>query len=195
MTFFLSGLYTLPADKRMLYRPPQHPRGASAIGFLPRRWVHATIEQVGRAWLDGHEIGTHFNGHFCGSTGVSRWSPQDWNSEIGQAKGFVKSWRSNTGFTDLPPLPFDYDQELIGSRTPCLEGQANLMRSAAARRWRYDSFGTGRAHDTTPSARLNPRPQTGPRRHGVQRATGPPFSARNGPHGQGRTDRGERRLT
>jgi len=57
---------------------------------------------------------------------------------------FVTSWRTNTGFTDLPPLPFDYERELIGGRTPCLEGQANLLRSTTVKKWRYDTSGTGR---------------------------------------------------
>lgn len=143
MTFFLSGVYTLPQAKRMLYAPPRHPVGSSAIGFLSERSVHATIEQVGLAWLDGHEIGTHFNGHFCGVDGVARWSPHDWDKEIDQAVGLVSSWRTNTGFTDLPALPFDYARELIGGRTPCLEGQTNLLRAKRVRAWRYDSSGTG----------------------------------------------------
>lgn len=144
MTFFLSGVYAVPASKRNLYAPPQHPVGASDIGFFPERYVHSTLEQVGLAWHDGHEIGTHFNGHFCGANGVGRWSPQEWDVEIAQAKSFVTSWRTNTGFTDLPPLPFDYERELIGGRTPCLEGQANLLRSTTVKKWRYDTSGTGR---------------------------------------------------
>ncbi|SCG65641.1 hypothetical protein GA0070613_4033 [Micromonospora inositola] len=143
MTFFLSGIYTLPEAKRMAYAPPQHPVGSSAIGFLSERSVHATIAQLGLAWQEGHEIGTHFNGHFCGPGGVRRWSPADWDREIDQAVGFVSNWRTNTGFTDLPPLPFDYAHELIGGRTPCLEGQANLLRATRVRGWRYDSSGTG----------------------------------------------------
>ncbi|MFD8549575.1 hypothetical protein ACFV1J_38120, partial [Streptomyces sp. NPDC059649] len=34
MTFFLSGLYLLPESKKRLYRPPNNPVGASAIGYL-----------------------------------------------------------------------------------------------------------------------------------------------------------------
>ena len=143
MTFFLSGLYLLPRSKRMLYRPPQHPVGASAIGYLSDNSIHGTISQLGPAWQEGHEIGTHFNGHFCGPDGVMKWSPADWDSEIDQAVDFVSNWRTNTGFTDLPALPFDYRKELIGGRTPCLQGQQNLLRSARVRHWKYDSSGTG----------------------------------------------------
>ncbi|MEE1785970.1 hypothetical protein PUR71_24160 [Streptomyces sp. SP17BM10] len=143
MTFFLSGLYLLPESKKDLYRPPQHKVGASEIGYLSDQHIHDTLENVHAAWLEGHEIGTHFNGHFCGSTGVGKWSPEEWDSEIQQAMDFVTNWRTNTGFTDLPALPFDYRKELIGSRTPCLEGQRNLLPTAVKRGWRYDSSGNG----------------------------------------------------
>ncbi|MGK4581059.1 hypothetical protein [Kitasatospora sp. HPMI-4] len=143
MTFFLSGLYLLPESKRELYRPPQHPVGASDIGYLSDQHIHDTLKQLGAAWLEGHEIGTHFNGHFCGADGVGRWSPEEWDSEIEQAMDFVMKWKTNTGFTDLPALPFDYRKELIGGRTPCLEGQRALLPTAAERGWKYDSSGPG----------------------------------------------------
>ncbi|WP_441245882.1 hypothetical protein [Kitasatospora sp. McL0602] len=143
MTFFLSGIYTLPEGKKDLYRPPQHPIGASDIGYLSDQHIHDTLQQIGAAWLEGHEIGTHFNGHFCGANGGGKWSPEEWDSEIEQAMSFVMNWKTNTGFTDLPALPFDYRKELIGGRTPCLEGQRGLLPTAAARGWKYDSSGPG----------------------------------------------------
>ena len=143
MTLFLSGLFLLPRGKKGLYHPPRHETGASDIGYLEDGDIHATIRNIGEAWKEGHEIGTHFNGHFCGPTGVGQWSPADWRSEIEQAKEFVENWRTNTGFTDLPPLPFDYETELIGGRTPCLEGADNLRITASRLGWRYDSSKTG----------------------------------------------------
>ncbi|MFF0782639.1 hypothetical protein [Streptomyces sp. NPDC003720] len=144
MTFFLSGLYLLPESKKRLYEPPNNPRGASDIGYLSDPHVRSTLANVRRAWLEGHEIGTHFNGHFCaGSGSVGNWTPQQWHSEIRQAKAFVKEWRTNTGWTDLPPLPFDYDKELVGGRTPCLLGQNNLLPAARELGWRYDASSPG----------------------------------------------------
>jgi len=143
MTLFLSGLYTLPNSKRTLYKPPGKPVGSSSIPFLADESVHATIDGIGKAWLEGHEIGTHFNGHFCGAKGVGSWTPDQWKDEIDQAVGFVKNWRTNTGFTDLDPLPFDYSKELVGARTPCLEGSANLRTAANDLGWRYDTSSNG----------------------------------------------------
>ncbi|MFI1768688.1 hypothetical protein ACH41H_42565 [Streptomyces sp. NPDC020800] len=145
MTFFLSGLYLLPEAKKRMYQPPNNLRGASDIGYLSDPHIKATLTNVRRAWLEGHEIGTHFNGHFCGEThgSVKWWTPQQWQSEIQQAKSFVKEWRTNTGWHDLPSLPFDYDKELAGGRTPCLLGQGNLLPTAKKLGWRYDASSPG----------------------------------------------------
>ncbi|MET8127605.1 hypothetical protein ABZV67_18705 [Streptomyces sp. NPDC005065] len=144
MTFFLSGLYLLPESKKSLYRPPNNAIGASDIGYLTDDHIKATLDQVRRAWLDGHEIGTHFNGHFCaGSGSVVHWTPAQWENEVDQAVSFVTEWRTNTGWTDLDPLPFDYRKELIGARTPCLLGQDNLLPTARKLGWRYDASSPG----------------------------------------------------
>ena len=103
-----------------------------------------TLEQLRLAWLEGHEIGTHFNGHFCDGPGsVGNWTPDQWESEIDQAIDFVTHWRTNTGFTDLPSLPFDYRKELTGGRTPCLLGQDQWLPTAAKLGFRYDASGPG----------------------------------------------------
>ncbi|WP_306321158.1 MULTISPECIES: hypothetical protein [unclassified Streptomyces] len=144
MTFFLSGLYLLPESKKRLYRPPNNPVGASDIGYLTDAHIKETLTYVRRAWLEGHEIGTHFNGHFCvGSGSVADWTPAQWRDEIGQAKSFVKKWRTHTGWQDLPALPFDYDKELAGGRTPCLLGQDSLLPAARDLGWRYDASSPG----------------------------------------------------
>ncbi|MFZ3559127.1 hypothetical protein [Streptomyces sp. BH055] len=144
MTFFLSGLYLLPESKKRLYRPPNNPVGASDIGYLTDAHIEETLTYVRRAWLEGHEIGTHFNGHFCGGSGtVANWTPAQWRDEIDQATSFVKKWRTHTGRKDLPALPFDYDKELVGGRTPCLLGQENLLPAARELGWRYDASSPG----------------------------------------------------
>ncbi|MFG2501196.1 hypothetical protein ACGFSB_23675 [Streptomyces sp. NPDC048441] len=144
MTFFLSGVYLLPESKKRLYKPPNNAVGASDIGYLTDGHIKETLKYVRQAWLEGHEIGTHFNGHFCTGTGsVANWTPAQWQSEIDQATSFVKEWRTNTGWTDLPSLPFDYDKELVGGRTPCLLGRNNLLPVARDLGWRYDSSSPG----------------------------------------------------
>jgi hypothetical protein len=142
MTYFLSGVYLLPEEKASLYDPPQHAPGRSDIGFNDTQGIKDTVRELRGAWQDGNEVGTHFNGHFCGEEGgVGNWSVDEWKSEIRQAKSFVKNWKTNAGLKDEKPLPFDYDKELIGARTPCLEGRRNFLRAASDLGFRYDTSG------------------------------------------------------
>ncbi|MFD5269171.1 hypothetical protein [Streptomyces sp. NPDC058335] len=142
MTYFLSGVYLLPEHKRDLYKPPQHSPGRSDIGFNDEQGIADTVKQLRLAWLEGNEVGTHFNGHFCGKDGgVGEWSVEEWKEEIAQAKQFVKTWKTNTGMEKAAPLPFDYDKELIGARTPCLEGQENFRKAGRELGFRYDTSG------------------------------------------------------
>lgn len=143
MTYFLSGVYLLPEGKRAQYDPPKHNAGASDIGFNDTTGIRDTLTQLRGAWQDGNEIGTHFNGHFCGKDGgVGTWSVEDWKSEISQAKSFVKGWKTNDPvLKGEEALPFDYDKELVGGRTPCLEGRENMVAAARIMGFRYDSSG------------------------------------------------------
>ncbi|BFV56430.1 hypothetical protein KCMC57_up15340 [Kitasatospora sp. CMC57] len=143
MTFFLTSIYLVPNAKRQLYHPPQHAPGEAAISFPTDDHLKETLHEVGEAWRDGHEIGTHFNGHFCEAKGGGEWSVDEWRSEIEQAYSFVANWKTNTGYKDLPPLPFDFRKELAGGRAPCLEGQKNLLAAAKGYGWRYDASSPG----------------------------------------------------
>ncbi|TDC68856.1 hypothetical protein [Streptomyces hainanensis] len=144
MTFFLSGLYLLPEAQRETYLPPRNAPGASDIGYLTDAHIRDTLEQLRAAWLEGHEVGTHFNGHFLAGDGsVGNWTSDDWREEIAQVKTFVTRWRTHTGFDDLDPLPFDHETELVGGRTPGLLGQENLLPVAAELGWRYDASSPG----------------------------------------------------
>jgi hypothetical protein len=143
MTFFLTGIYLLPEAKRKLYKPPQHAAGDSAISYPTTEHIRMTLEQLRKAWADGDEIGSHFNGHFCGAKGGGDWSSAEWTSEINQTLSFIKNWKTNTGFTDVPPLPFDPDREVTGGRAPCLEGQKTLLPALGQFGWRYDASSAG----------------------------------------------------
>lgn len=144
MTVFLTGIYFLPRELRTEYKPPGRPAGASDISFArSEESARGIISSIFEAYHEGHEIGTHFNGHFCGKGGVSSWSPTMWGQEIDEALRLVTNYKDITGISDLPDVPFDYVKEMQGSRTPCLEGQKNLLIEADKRGWRYDSSGVG----------------------------------------------------
>ncbi|WP_328747247.1 hypothetical protein OHT57_16945 [Streptomyces sp. NBC_00285] len=143
MTYFLTGIYLLPKDKKTLYRPPMHQPGVASISYPTNEHIRATLEQLSKAWEDGNEIGSHFNGHFCGTQGGGDWSVEEWKSEIRQFYSFMEQWKTNTGYTDIPALPFDPKRDITGGRAPCLEGQKNLLTAAKSFGWRYDASSTG----------------------------------------------------
>src|SRR6266566_2690486 len=114
-TFFVSGVYLVDWAHRMRYRPPGHESGTSAIGFaLPSGdlTVARTLRGIVAGYRDGNEIGTHFNGHFCGPGGVGDWTAADWRSELEQFYALL---------LHAGKLPFGR-REIVGDRTPCLEG-------------------------------------------------------------------------
>ncbi|MDO0927904.1 hypothetical protein QQY24_21755 [Streptomyces sp. TG1A-8] len=143
MTFFLTGIYLLPKSKKTLYHGPQHAPGDAAIDYATDEHIRTTLEQLRDAYEDGDEIGTHFNGHFCGAKGGGDWSVDEWKSEIDQFFSFVEKWKTNTGYNDVPALPFDFKREVTGGRAPCLEGQANLLKAIKDYGWRYDASSAG----------------------------------------------------
>jgi hypothetical protein len=131
-TFFVSGVYLVDWAEHDRYAPPGLPRGDSAIGFAPdQAWITAMRRELALAYRDGDEIGTHYNGHFCGPGGVSTWSASDWSSELDQFDHLL--------FHGAPKLPFGAD-EVVGGRTPCLEGDLAALYPVLARRgFRYDA--------------------------------------------------------
>ncbi|MBA2893065.1 hypothetical protein [Nonomuraea soli] len=144
LTFFLSGVYLLPSDRKELYRPPGRRPGSSDIGFQRPGRIDEQAEELAAAYTAGHEIGTHFNGHFCGSDGVRSWSAGDWRDEIEQFHTIVENWRANSGRDHRPDLPFRIRDVVKGGRTPCLEGRREAMfRAFKQYGWRYDASGTG----------------------------------------------------
>ena len=128
-TFFVSGLCLLPQDQRFLYQTPGREAGSSAIGFADNsQEVVARIENFRRAYLTGHEIGTHFLGHWCepNEGAVNSWDSAQWRSEFSQDIGFMDNWAANNNVTSPDPLPFNHSV-MKGARTPCLEGKRDVM--------------------------------------------------------------------
>jgi len=135
-TFFVSGVYLLDWSRRMLYRPPEHRAGSSDIGFAleDEGGSRAMLRQIAGAYLEGHEIGTHYNGHFCApyAGSVGEWTAADWSRELSE---FDKLLFDVNRFE----LPFG-PGEVVGGRTPCLQGDLATLYPVLARRgFRYDA--------------------------------------------------------
>jgi peptidoglycan/xylan/chitin deacetylase (PgdA/CDA1 family) len=161
-TFFVSGVYLLAEERRNLYRAPRHPRGVSDIWFArpegkrpAREVVRGTLEQIAAAYREGHEIGTHFDGHFCEPYpgNVDEWTAADWNRELDQFDRLLFRASRNNGLRPVATLPFG-PREIAGERTPCLQGRLPVLYRVLARRgYRYDASALARL-GTWPQRRL-----------------------------------------
>jgi hypothetical protein len=91
-------------------------------------------QQIALGYREGNEIGTHYNGHFCGRGGVATWTASDWSRELEQFDRFL--------FEKGSRLPFGPAQ-VVGGRTPCLEGNLDGLYPLLAKRgFRYDASRT-----------------------------------------------------
>lgn len=118
VTGFLSGVYLLEDTEKLRYRGPGHAPGKSSIGFGGSDADVATlVSDLDEARARGHEIGTHYNGHFCAGSapGVGTWSTAMWDTELDEFFAVVDAARGRG--LQLDPAT------IRGGRTPCLEGR------------------------------------------------------------------------
>ncbi|WP_134006753.1 hypothetical protein [Kribbella sp. VKM Ac-2566] len=142
MTFFLSGPYLYPGDRRTDYKPPYKKPGASDIGWGDTASILGRTKVLREAIAEGHEIGTHANGHFCGATGIGRWTTAQWTAELGAFDRMVRTGPALAAGKAVEP-PFD-PATVKGMRTPCLEGNRPAYRLAMAQRGMlYDASAPG----------------------------------------------------
>ena len=151
-TFFVSGVYLLDEARRSLYRPPRHSPGASDIGFAQPEGdisaptvVRGMLQQMTLAYAQGHEIGTHFNGHFCAPYrgNVGEWTAADWRRELNQFDRLLFHVSDYNRIRPRVRLPFG-PGEVVGDRTPCLQGNLPVLYRVLARRgFRYDASRVG----------------------------------------------------
>jgi hypothetical protein len=99
------------------------------VGFADPALVVKRTANLRDAYDHGHEIGTHFLGHFCDSAGVASWDTADWLSEITQFNTILDDWAEINGVADPVPLPFNASV-VKGGRTPCLAGDRDQMYPA-----------------------------------------------------------------
>jgi hypothetical protein len=95
-------------------------------------------------YREGNEIGTHYNGHFCAPSAgsVGEWTVADWSNELDQFDRLVFHANANNGIRPAVKLPFGPD-EVVGGRTPCLQGRLDVLYPVLARRgFRYDASRT-----------------------------------------------------
>lgn len=134
-TAFVSGVYLLPDSRRTEYTGPGHEPGKASISFGGTdKEVRTRIEDLNAAKARGHEIGTHYNGHYCSGNepSVAVWDSAQWTSELDQFFSIIRE--ANTR-----GLRID-ENAIKGARTPCQEGDPDTFLPLLAKRgMTYDS--------------------------------------------------------
>ena len=143
MTYFLSGVYLLPEDEASssTSRRSTHRAARTSASTTSRASRTPCGSCAAPGWRATRSARTSTVTSAAPTAASATGRSTEWKSEIAQAKSFVKTWKTNAGMKNGAPLPFDYDKELIGARTPCLEGQKNFMRAARELGFRYDTSG------------------------------------------------------
>lgn len=142
MTFFLSAPFLYPEARRTDYRPAGKRAGASDVGFGDPAKVLPRTAILRQAIGEGHEIGSHANGHFCGERGINRWTSAQWDAEFRAFDRMVLLGPSLVAGRQVNP-PFD-PGTMRGMRTPCLEGNRAAYRPVMRKhRMRYDASDPG----------------------------------------------------
>ena len=144
-TFYISGVYFVPQKNRAVYQAPREEAGRSAIGWgLSARDVADRIEVINQAIKAGHEIGSHANGHFDGTT----WTKEEWMNEMNQFEGFtLHPERANPDLEKEPEsrriiaLP---GGRMFGFRAPVLGRNAALYDVLKEKGYLYDASGVGK---------------------------------------------------
>jgi hypothetical protein len=157
-TFFLSGPYLLTPDNLARYDAPRLGPATQNMGMevagvlgLPgesqEQALRYELEQLRGRFAEGHEIGTHFNGHICGDApgSVAHFTAADWGHELDQFENLVDHANE---LNDLhPPVDLGFTSaDVVGSRTPCLQGDLRALYPVLAEHgYRYDTSPDGDA--------------------------------------------------
>lgn len=137
-TFFASGVYFLHPGNKTLYKAPQHGAGKSAIGFgVSPDDIAQRIDQVNLAFSEGHEIGSHANGHFDGGD----WSHAEWSSEFGQFNDLIFNVFANNKIDPNRDVANGWlmnRENIVGFRAPLLAENAGMFQTLKDFYFTYD---------------------------------------------------------
>ncbi len=139
-TYFVSGVYLLTYENRLLYHPPKAPAGTSPIGFADNNDdLVKRINYINRAVAEGHEIGSHLNGHFDGTT----WSSEDWQQEFSQFSQLYSNVNTNNNIPESQAkLNIDI-HAITGFRAPDLGRNQYLWPILKSFGYDYDTSTVG----------------------------------------------------
>ncbi len=137
-TYFANAVYFLPDAMKTNYIEPKNGAGKSAIGFGGKKAdIAIRLEQMQLAMEEGHELASHANGHYDGSS----YTRKMWNSEFTQFTSlFTDAWKNSGVQAQQPNWWSDYfATEVIGFRAPQLGVGEGLWGALQDHNFLYDT--------------------------------------------------------
>lgn len=138
-TYFISGVYYLAHKNRGQYLAPGYGAGRSHIGWgKDDADLLGRFEHTNQAFLEGHEIASHANGHFDGS----KWTEEQWTSEFEQFYDFLFGFFRNNALTHVREFAKGWSftkENVIGFRAPLLGYSPGLWTTLKKFNFRYDT--------------------------------------------------------
>lgn len=156
-TYFISGVYFLHEGNRRFYRAPYVGSGRSSIGWSASATdIVPRIDQINSAFGEGHEIGSHANGHFDGSgadpgdpMSGHPWSQLDWSDEFRQFNDMVFGAFRNNRVSPSGTYPQGWtlsERDIVGFRAPRLGVTEALNPTLQKFNFRYDTSKVSQAN-------------------------------------------------
>lgn len=138
-TYFISGVYFLTGKTASVYRPPGARIGSSQIGFSDTTDdIVIRIKEINTAIADGHEIGSHANGHFRGGV----WTAAQWQQELTQFRSLIFNWKENNGLVGKTDVELHLaPSDVVSFRAPLLSRNPNLYKTLPMAGYAVDSSG------------------------------------------------------
>ena len=143
LTYFISGVYFVMPRYKAVYNGPRHGVGRSDIGWGKDdpRDISNRVDQTNLAYQEGHEIASHANGHFDGSS----WSAQEWSSEFKQFYNLIFNVFAINHINPSQKFPNGWlfgKENFIGFRAPLLGNSPGMYQTLAQYHYRYDTSKT-----------------------------------------------------
>lgn len=109
--------------------------------------IEERINQVNLAFEEGHEIGSHGNGHYKGGSRDKesrRWTLSQWRSEFKQFIDLIFNAFEKNEIQNRTKYPSGYafaPADIAGYRAPTLDTNPEMFQALAEYRFKYDTSG------------------------------------------------------
>lgn len=138
-TYFVSGVFLVGADRRLIYQAPRRAPGATSLPWAKpdREELRRRLAIIVEAHRAGHDIGSHAVGHFDGAA----WTAAEWRHELVQFKDMLRNAVRINGIpeAELPEAKELEAMRVVGFRAPFLATGTGMWKALEELGYVYDA--------------------------------------------------------